>query len=158
MTPDQNQILSMVRFGPRPRRIAISRDMRDKYQSVVVLLKDEEDPHSLFTIYQNNGITVFHYPLSSRKNSCSSAQNYYTAANVVWKNAKMGSRTYVHCAAGKDRSGLVCYTLCRLLGMKRWNAIAYMGQHRPVMREAIEENIWRAQMIDHWLDTKGKQA
>ena len=127
----------MVRLtiGHRPRLKAIPA-MAEKYDLVVVLLKDNERAHELLNQYHKCGVNTLHVPFRVGQMlppmTWDEADHIRHAIKTTAIALCYDACVFIHCSAGIHRTGTFTYAVLRRLGETEDEAIAHIHALRPV--------------------------
>ncbi len=134
-------------LAPRPKYKHIPR-LAEEQDLVVVLLQEAEGAQDLIRRYREVGLDMLHVPFRvglTREET----EDVRDALRIVAKQLELGTRVFVHCAAGIHRTGTFAYALLRKYDyMTREEALEEIRQLRAVTAEGMERFIpWAEEVL-----------
>lgn len=123
----------MLTVSNRPRLKAIPEIIKS-HDLVVTLLTHKEGATEVGSTVKYHGGVWVHYSLSCKRN-----EGMNNLVGLVWKLSdliKEGRKPFIHCAAGRDRSGIILAALLHGNGLTRAETEAVIRRLRPTILES----------------------
>ena len=114
--------------GPSPQRLASWRGRGAT--DVLTLQRADERPAWLPDTCRLHGLGWIHLPLSGRRLDQSDDRESLARLPALLDLWYEPRRVVIHCAAGLHRTGVITYSLLRLAGLSRDEAVARLRQAR----------------------------
>ena len=120
----------VVYFGPFPNQLMMNRLLSNKFNVIVNLTTDGEEPpyHITYPPGMNKEVEYIHYPIkdNGHPHDIASYVRLIIRLKYLYLN---GKRIYIHCRGGHGRSSMTCVSLIYILfPCQFYEAISYVNE------------------------------